>query len=469
MESSNPPGQHKIFGGDLPAFLSRITLDPYGAYRRTGQIDHVDTAVLSAQQAVANTANNNPNRAGRLCNLAIMLESRYQRTAVISDLREAVSAAQQSALITPEDHPDRADHPDRPGYLNNRGLELERRHKQTGSSDDLKEACDSFIEAWETPSAIPFHRIRSATRCIRLLVLQGKAKAAAEIGTGAIGLLPMVNTKLLSRTDQQYVVSTFAGIAANTCALLLAMGKVKDALLDLEQGRAVILGQLMDGRSDIAGWATKKPKLARRYEKLRNKIRKIPGYERFLRCQTTKQMKECAKGGSIVIINLTELRSDAIIVSPTAIKRIHLPDLSADEATTWLNTSWTGRRAERARRNKEYAIYLSWLWKTCVKVVLDALRALHKPTVCEPFRVWWIGSGLASSMPFHAAGIHDPGSTETAYHQTISSYTPSIKALAHAQWKERGCEASSDALLSVTMPTTPPIGGKAQEMEMLLS
>lgn len=184
----------------------------------------------------------------------------------MGDLKEAIDLARQAVATIPKDHPDR------PGYLNNRGLELERRHKQTGSSDDLKEACDSFIEAWETPSAIPFHRIRSATHCIRLLVLQGKAKAAAEIGTGAIGLLPMVNTKLLSRTDQQYVVSTFAGIAANTCALLLAMGKVKDALLDLEQGRAVILGQLMDGRSDIAGWATKKPKLARRYEKLRNKV-----------------------------------------------------------------------------------------------------------------------------------------------------------------------------------------------------
>lgn len=203
---------------------------------------------------------------GRLNNLGSKLSSRYDRTGVMGDLKEAIDLARQAVATIPKDHPDR------PGYLNNRGLELERRHKQTGSSDDLKEACDSFIEAWETPSAIPFHRIRSATHCIRLLVLQGKAKAAAEIGTGAIGLLPMVNTKLLSRTDQQYVVSTFAGIAANTCALLLAMGKVKDALLDLEQGRAVILGQLMDGRSDIAGWATKKPKLARRYEKLRNKV-----------------------------------------------------------------------------------------------------------------------------------------------------------------------------------------------------
>jgi tetratricopeptide (TPR) repeat protein len=460
-------------------------------YEHTKEMSDLEAAIDASREANVATAMpiNHLDHLGRLNNLGNKLASRYDRTGVMEDLEEAIGLARQAVAVIPKDHPDR------PGYLNNRGLRLERRHEKTGSPNDLKEACDSFIEAWETPSAIPFHRIRSATHCIRLLVLQGKAKAAAKIGTGAIGLLSLLNTKLLNRTDQQYVVSTFAGIAANTCALLLAMGKVKDALLHLEQGRAVILGQLMDGRSDIAGWATTKPKLARRYEKLRNKInspiriqergmagdrarqeriqsisdlndciikiRKIPGCERLLRCQTTKQMKECAKGGIIVIANITESRSDAIIVSPTAIKRIHLPDLPAAEATTWLNTSWTGRRAERARKNKEYANYLSWLWNTCVKVVLDGLLALDEPTICEPFRVWWIGSGLASSMPFHAAGIHDPGSTETAYHQTISSYTPSIKALAHAQWKEQGCETSSDALLVVTMPTTPPAGGKA--------
>lgn len=137
MESSDPARQHKIFEGDLPAFLSRITLDSYGAYRRTGQIGHVDTAVLSAQQAVGNTADNDPNRAGRLSNLAIMLECRYQRTAVISDLREAVSAAQQSALITPDGHPDRA------GRLSNLANYLEDYYKRTGMVGDLDGAVDA--------------------------------------------------------------------------------------------------------------------------------------------------------------------------------------------------------------------------------------------------------------------------------------------------------------------------------------
>ncbi|VUC23431.1 unnamed protein product [Clonostachys rosea] len=478
---------------DRPKYLDNLGNKLESLYEHNKEVSDLEAAIDASRQALEATVApvNHLDHLGRLNNLGTKLASRYDRTGEMADLDEAVDLARQAAAAIPKDHPDR------PGYLNNRGHKLERRYEQTRSPDDLKEACDSFIEAWDTPSAIPFHRIRSASHGIRLLVLRGKVKTAAKVGKGAVDLLPLVNTKLLDRNDQQYVVSTFAGIAAETCSILLALNRVEDALLYLEQGRAVILGQLIDGRGDIADWATAKPKLARRYEKLRkevnspihfqeqgvageqvrqqriesiadlnkciNKIRKIPGFERFLRCQTTEQMKECVRGGSIVVINVTELRSDAIIVTSTAIKTIHLADLSADEAKTWLKMSWTGRRAERAKKNREYATYLSWLWRTCVKVVLDSLRAIHELTACEhePFRTWWIGSGLASSMPFHAAGIHDADSIETAYHQTVSSYTPSIKALAYARKKDQSFESSNDALLVVTMPTTPAVGGKA--------
>jgi hypothetical protein len=48
-------------------------------------------------------------------------------------------------------------------------------------------------------------------------------------------------------------------------------------------------------------------------------------------------------------------------------------------------------------------------------------------------RNWWIGVGVASSLPFHAAGDHSVGSNENTLSWVISSYTPTIKALAHAR------------------------------------
>jgi hypothetical protein len=48
-------------------------------------------------------------------------------------------------------------------------------------------------------------------------------------------------------------------------------------------------------------------------------------------------------------------------------------------------------------------------------------------------------------MPFHAAGLHMRRSMENAYSRVISSYTPSIKALAHARNWTRNTEASGSA------------------------
>jgi hypothetical protein len=83
--------------------------------------------------------------------------------------------------------------------------------------------------------------------------------------------------------------------------------------------------------------------------------------------QETAEMQECAAGGSIVIVNITTFGSDAIIVSPTAIKILNLPMLAAKDARAWLSKKWTGRRSERAQKNREYLKYLSWLWEACVK------------------------------------------------------------------------------------------------------
>ncbi|KAG7424334.1 hypothetical protein Forpi1262_v014530 [Fusarium oxysporum f. sp. raphani] len=454
-------------------------MEEYSNNMRMGNTSDIDLAVVSAQVAVSMTLKTDPRCAASLNNLGSKLGRRYQRTGAMSDLEEAISVARQVATATPNDHPGRAIH------LNNLGIKLESRYKRTAAINDLHEASAHLYEAWNTCTAIPFVRIRSAARCIKLLAPQDKLDAAAQLGKAVIRMLPSVNTKLLDRTDQQYIISTFAGVAADLCALRLTMNQVEDALLYLEQGRAVILSQLIDNRSDVSDLAKNHPKIACRYEELRNdvntpirsleqdaareqalnacidEIRTIQGHERFLLSQTTAEMQECAAGGTIVVVNITEYRSDAILILPTIIDAINLPDLLASDVETWLDKDWTYQRPERAVKNRDYSRYLAWLWKSCVKQVLDRLHGLHTSAGCDPFRVWWVGSGLASTMPFHAAGIHDISTTETAYHKAVSSYTPSIKALARARKQDKDLKRTTGSLLVVTMPTTPPEGEKA--------
>ncbi|KAH8659506.1 hypothetical protein BGZ61DRAFT_280309, partial [Ilyonectria robusta] len=90
--------------------------------------------------------------------------------------------------------------------------------------------------------------------------------------------------------------------------------------------------------------------------------------------------------------------------------------------------------------------------------VIAEISATQKHPSGDLPRVWWIGSGLASSMPFHAAGVHARGSTENAYSRMISSYTPSIKVLAYARNQvKRAKEApvAQETMVIAAMPTSP--------------
>ena len=75
---------------------------------------------------------------------------------------------------------------------------------------------------------------------------------------------------------------------------------------------------------------------------------------------------------------------------------------------------------------------------------------------------WWIGTGIASSFPFHAAGQYLKDSetaqdSENTLSQIIPSYTPTIKALSYS----RSCASRAaiinsreTSILVVTMPST---------------
>ena len=93
--------------------------------------------------------------------------------------------------------------------------------------------------------------------------------------------------------------------------------------------------------------------------------------------------------------------------------------------------------------------------------MLDELNYYVQPSLEDLPRVWWIGTGLATSFPFYSAGDISAGPTESAYYQVILSYTPTIKALQHTQ------ERSGPTILScrnpyraviITMPKTPGAG-----------
>ena len=111
---------------------------------------------------------------------------------------------------------------------------------------DQAEALRYLYDAWDCTNSVPFTRVRAAARCLKILATQHKLDAGINLGRAVLELLPTVHTRLLDRNDQQFVMSTFAGVASDLCGFYLASSRPNEALEYLEQGRGVIISQLLD-------------------------------------------------------------------------------------------------------------------------------------------------------------------------------------------------------------------------------
>ncbi|KAL9563958.1 hypothetical protein ACKAV7_011993 [Fusarium commune] len=391
---------------DKAAMLNNLGVFFERRYERTGEMKNLEEAIETSRQAVKSTPDDHPDQAGRLNNLGVFFERRYERTGEMRDLEEAIETARQAVKSTPDDHPKLAT------WLSTLGTMLKSRYERTGEIRDLEEASTYLLEAWSCLNAVPFHCVTAAAKCLELLAIQHRVDQGIDLGRKILDLLPSVHTRALDRNDQQFVISTFAGVASNLCSFLLSANRLSEALECLEQGRAIIISQLLDDRWDLSSLRRNHSQLANRYQSLVDEvnaptrqttpgvveallrkrrqeaaaelvtclkeIRCVPGHERFMLGQTVAEMQECITEGSIVVINTTDFRSDAIIISSNSLRTIVLPELSASEARSWISKDWsTRKKSEQRGKNDQFLDYLSWLWHACVKHT-SPISLLHR-------------------------------------------------------------------------------------------
>ena len=215
-----------------------------------------------------------------------------------------------------------------------------------------------------------------------------------------------------------------------------------------------------------------------------NRIRQKQGYERFLLEPTVHELQQNANKGPIVIVNVTDIRCDAIIVSTAEIQAIPLPEMNSRQAPSSFHQRLARYRKIDSQSLRIYERdiendlegndhvqldanagidYMSWLWSNCVKIIMKEIKNSQASDFHELPRVWWIGTGIASAFPFHAAGQYIKDSEnaqdfENTLSHIIPSYTPTIKALSYARScasKAAIINSSEMSILVVTMPSTP--------------
>jgi len=418
----------------------------------------------------------------------VALRRRFEVSSRPSDLDDAIEAIEVALQGIPTDDPRRAD------FLALIGL-CWYGYFQFSALDEYKELAVAALESvLDTSAALPFTRIFAGRISGRLLAeTPRRARHPLKL---AVKLLPNLNPPTLSRKNQQHNASETSGLASLAASISLASDDAADEALELlELGRGVMATLRLNLRSDISALEAANPALAdqflyvrdqlnsstteslttheaisnaqshrniigRQFDDLLSEIRCLSGFERFLLAPPESELKKLAQDGPIILFNVSEIRSDALIVTTEGVDCMHLPALHRSSvekhAEIFLDAVSNFNPGSFAQSNRKLKEVLEWLWDAAVGPVLDALHFGTPPTNGEWPRVWWIGSSLLNILPIHAAGYHDGDELKTAIGRVISSYTPTLKCLqVSRELVKKFSDLSSQNAILVGMPTTP--------------
>ena len=488
-----------------------------------------ESAVLAAEAAelvraaLAAIPPASPVRAWYLSNLSAVLSVQSDLTGDPAALRESTQVARETAAATPPDHP---------AWARNQALHgaaLTALAERTGDRQVLREARAALASLTRAEATGPMTRIMALRLRAHADSLDGDHQSALAAAEAAVDLLPQVIPRELRRQDREFRLGEMAGIGAQAAICALLAGQPDRAVELLEQARGVLLGEAMAANTDVARLRSRDPALAREFEQLRDRL---AGLERaqpvfaadgslgsqamaqgawhaareragqrqaadaefqalvariretaladFLKPPTIGELQQEAGNGPVVIVIAAPGdRSAALILTSRPdqpVLLVPLPELTQEEATARAQLLHKALGEEYPDPDPVLRPTLTWLWKTTAMPVLNALGCWRPPGSDQRWlQLWWCPVGIMAHLPLHAAGYYE----DTGVHRqgqavidhVVSSYTPTIRALAYARrLPEPGQASARGRSLIVAVPEAPgwkPIGGVDQEVSLL--
>ena len=167
-------------------------------------------------------------------------------------------------------------------------------------------------------------------------------------------------------------------------------------------------------------------KAAQDLDNIFQQVRQKPGFENFLRAESEAYLLSAAQEGPIVVLNVTELRSDAILVTELGVRSIPLLHLSHASVGKYCNTCLCPAHDTRDDNEVKREL-LEWLWRVAVQPVLREFGFYPKKVDPLPW-IWWIGVGAMAKAPIHAAAKFKNGKVQmTTLEYCVPSYTSTIR------------------------------------------
>ncbi|KZV67445.1 hypothetical protein PENSPDRAFT_583940, partial [Peniophora sp. CONT] len=507
---------------EKPAMLSNLCQNMCSRFQQTQELTDVQEAISAGRLAIELSPLGHPRMSGYRSALARCLHSRFERCGDISDIEEAIPLYMQAVELIPKGDPWLC------SLLWHIGGALELLFEDMQDKTNFDAVVETYMLSALHPSGRPSTRFNSAKRCARLLSDHpsfSTTESLLSVHSRIIEILPEI-VWLGHNIHRRYEESSQLGELVNAAvAVAIAAGEFERAIEWLEAGRALIWSQVLALRTPLDELQDSQPELAEsfrsvqqqlqmsahntfahdvdvfrsvdgftinpeadrhrglviEYDKLMKWIHSYPGFEDFLRPKRLESLlpPPGLMGGPLVYINVHPSRCDAIIISPSgAISATPLLDLSLERAEE-LQRLWTdhvmGGRALTQRslgsvgdlegelNPLKYYLRHTWTW-----IVQPVLEALDLAALIQDDRlphIVWCPTGPLMQLPLHAAGIYDEPDGPRVYDFVVSSYTPSLSALARSFQGGSVTHATRNMLI-VTQPSTPghmPLPGTVHE------
>ncbi|WP_158230900.1 CHAT domain-containing protein [Frankia sp. CcI49] len=485
-----------------------------------GDLVSLDESIILLRRAAAIGRPDNVDRSVALTALADALRVRAKLTSDSSALDEAVALLRSAVAATPDGSAARGESLLLLGDTLRESAVQNR--LETGASRTAEAAWQECMKSAAVPVRL---RIDAAMHLGHSLAERGEVSSATDAMALAIALLPLVASRRLDASDREKLLAKYLGLASDAAYLALRSGDVERAASLLEQGRGILLNQVIEGKADIQVLADLRPDLATRYNKISDilaaqwsrptwvesqrdtaaqgyeisdfrhdvaqqwedliaEIRLVPQMQSFLLQPSQSEMRKAASIVPIVIVNVSRYGADALIIKGEGFSCVTLPDLRLEDVRTYVAPFLTeGGVFERRdsllagdRWEVRATTALEWLWKVVALPVLDAIGCTDKIVNGVWPRICWCMTGLLSFMPIHAAGTYRDdrlsGESSTVMDRVVSSYTSTVGSLVYGLQRRKVSSPESRKVLVVGVSNTPgsaPLPGAEAEASSVAS
>ncbi|CAE6411051.1 unnamed protein product [Rhizoctonia solani] len=462
-----------------PTYIQRLGSAHRARYQTSAEPKDIDEAIRYQTIAVTLAPNTFAYKAHWMDELGQSYRARYDCNADLEDLNQAI-AHYETALSSISD-----DYAYAPEVSYHIASAYSARFTKCGSQEDLGSAILSYQRA-SSPTAgslNPPTAFLAARECAQLSSSH-ELPSALEAYQRAMELVPRV-LWLGSTIENRYNrIRNMGDFTSEAASYAISLKSYDLALEWLEQGRSIVWNQILELRTpldalsvvdmdltrqlqsisrnleragsreanliskfgemlDLGREAQRHRELASEWDQLLAKVRKVPGFEEFLRPKRKEHLIDASKNGPVVVINVGETQGDALILVPNSSEIAHVPlqRISRSKALS-LRVQFRpllrdkGLLSRGTRGIKPYGYnprvmfekVLATLWIDVVEPVINFLGIRNELTNGGLPHVTWCTTGDLAGLPLHAAGLYD-NSQPDALDLIISSYTPTISAL----------------------------------------